>query len=129
MAKATLTLKLPFLKLNQAKVQEFERLQKLNTEVANQILALPKAERRKLTSKDFSSIELGSIIINQTIRNANSETKVKQFTALPLEINNQGWSIHKVGSTYSVSLVSQEAAANASHCQSTSLSILKYLIC
>jgi putative transposase len=58
MAKATLTLKLPFLGLNQNKVAEFERLQKLNTEVANQMLLLPKAERSKLTSKDFASIEI-----------------------------------------------------------------------
>jgi putative transposase len=103
MPKATLTLKLPFLGLNQNKAQEFERLQKLNTEVANEILLLPKRERSKLTSKDFASIEIGSIVINQTIRNAMAETKVKKFNSLPLEINNQGWSIHKVGSSYSLS--------------------------
>jgi hypothetical protein len=77
MAKATLTLKLPFLDLNQNKVQEFERLQALNTEVAYKMLLLPPSERRKLTSKDFAHIQLGSIVINQTIRNANAETKVK----------------------------------------------------
>jgi putative transposase len=103
MAKATLTLKLPFLGLNQNKAQEFERLHKLNTEVANRILLLPKRERSKLSSKDFASIEIGSIVINQTIRNTIAETKVKQFNSLPLEINNQGWSIHKVGSSYSIS--------------------------
>src|SRR5438105_11263568 len=103
MAKATLTLKLPFLGLNQNKVQEFERLQKLNSEAANKMLLLPKAERGKLTSKDFATIEIGSMVINQTIRNTNAETKVKQFKTLPLETNNQGWSIHKVGQTYSVS--------------------------
>lgn len=104
MAKAAFTLKLPFLGLNQNKVQEFECLQKLNTEVANKMLMLPKAERSKLSSKDFVAIELGSMVINQTIRNANAETKVKQFKILPLETNNQGWSIHKVGETYSVSV-------------------------
>jgi putative transposase len=103
MAKATLTLKLPFFRLNQNKAQDFERLQKLNTEVANEMLLLPPSERRKLSSKDFIHIELGSILINQTIRNANAETKVKEFKSLPLEINNQGWSIHKVGETYSIS--------------------------
>jgi hypothetical protein len=50
MATLTKTLKLPFLRLNKAKAQEFARLERLNTEVANQILAMPKAERRKLTS-------------------------------------------------------------------------------
>jgi putative transposase len=58
MAIATLTLKalkVPFLELNQNKVQEFESLQNLNTEIVNQILALPKEKRRKLTSKEFFS--------------------------------------------------------------------------
>jgi IS605 OrfB family transposase len=67
------------------------------------MLQLPKKERSKLSSKDFAAIEIGSMVINQTIRNANAETKVKQFKSLPLETNNQGWSIHKVGETYSVS--------------------------
>jgi putative transposase len=103
MATITLTLKLPFLGLNQNKVQDFEHLQALNTAVANEILALPKAERRKLTSKDFASIDIGSSWINQTIRNANANTRVKQFRVLPLETNNQNWQLHKVGSTYSLS--------------------------
>src|SRR5437868_9304755 len=85
MAKANLTFKLPFLALNQNKVQEFQRWQILNTEIANQILALPKAIRAKLTSKDFSHIEIASMFINQTIRNANAGTKAKQFHTLPLE--------------------------------------------
>ncbi len=37
-----------------------------------------------------------------TIRNANARTKVKQFRCLPLETNNQNWTLHKVGDTYSV---------------------------
>jgi putative transposase len=103
MAKVSLTLKLPFLNLNCNKALEFKRLQALNTEVANQSLLLPKDERRKLTSKDFAHIGIGSIIINQTIRNANARTNAKKFKTLPLELNNQGWNLHKVGSTYSVS--------------------------
>ena len=103
MATITLTLKLPFLNLNQNKVQEFERLTCLNTEVANQMLALPKAERRKLSSKDFADIEIGSAVINQTIRNANARTNAKKFHTLPLETNNQNWQLHKIGDTYSLS--------------------------
>lgn len=103
MAKATITLKLPFLGLNQNKAQEFAHWQQVNTQVANEILLLPKDERRKLTSKDFADVEIASMFINQTIRNANAETKVKKFHCLPLEVNNQGWSIHKVGETYSLS--------------------------
>ena len=43
------TLKLPFLRLNRAKAEEFAYLQVLNTSVANNILAMPKGERRMLT--------------------------------------------------------------------------------
>ncbi len=103
MATLTKTLKLPFLRLNQAKTEEFARLEALNTSVANRVLALPKAERRKLTSKSFADVEIGSAWINQTIRNANAKTKVKRFQRLPLETNNQNWTLHKVGDTFSVS--------------------------
>ena len=103
MSTATKTLKLPFLRLNRAKAEEFARLQALNTSVANTILALPKGERRALTSKSFAHVEIGSAWMNQTIRNANARTKVKQFWCLPLETNNQNWTLHKVGDTYSVS--------------------------
>jgi putative transposase len=43
------TIKLPFLHLNRVKVEEFTYLQSLNTPVANNILAMPKGERRMLT--------------------------------------------------------------------------------
>lgn len=102
MSTATKTLKLPFLKLNRAKAEEFARLQILNTRVANGILALPRAERKALTTKAFGEVELGSAWMNQTIRNANARTKVQQFTRLPLETNNQNWTLHKVGATYSL---------------------------
>lgn len=102
MSTATRTLKLPFLKLNRAKADEFARLQVLNTRVANGILGLLKTERKALTSKSFADVEIGSAWINQTIRNANARTKVKQFTCLPLETNNQNWALHKVGDTYSL---------------------------
>lgn len=102
MSTATKTLKLPFLKLNRAKAEEFARLQRLNTQTANAILALPKADRKALTTKSFGHVEIGSAWMNQTIRNANARTKVKQFTCLPLETNNQNWTLHKVGDTYSL---------------------------
>lgn len=102
MSTATKTLKLPFFRLNRAKVEEFARLQSLNTQTANTILALPKVERRQLTSKAFAHVEIGSAWINQTIRNATARTKVKQFRCLPLETNNQNWTLHKVGETYSI---------------------------
>jgi len=103
MAQATVTLKLPFYRLNQAKQTLFASVTKLNLHIANQILAMPKQERKKLTSKDFHTVDLGSVWVNQTIRNACAATKVKRFTSLPLETNNQNWSVHKVGDTYSVS--------------------------
>lgn len=54
MSTVTKTLKLPFLRLNRAKAEGFARLQSLNTVVANDILAMSKAERRALTSKSFA---------------------------------------------------------------------------
>lgn len=102
MAEQTLTLKLPFLNLNQCKKQTFASLTQLNTQIANEILTLSKQERQQLTSKHFNHLELGSIWVNQTIRNANAKTKVKHFKVLPLEINNQGWSLHQQGDTFSV---------------------------
>ncbi|WP_009544545.1 RNA-guided endonuclease InsQ/TnpB family protein [Crocosphaera subtropica] len=102
MAILTLTLKLPFYRLNQCKAQEFDRLTELNTGIANQLLEIPKTDRRKYTSKDFNHVEIGSGWINQTIRNSCTATKVKKFKCLPLEVNNQGWRIEKKGNTYSV---------------------------
>ena len=49
MSTITKTIKLPFLRLNRAKVEEFTYLQSLNTPVVNNILAVPKGERRMLT--------------------------------------------------------------------------------
>ena len=83
MSKLTLTLKLPFYRLNACKATEFERLTLLNTEVANSLLKVEKTERRKYTSKDFQHIEIGSMWINQTIRNTCARTKVKKFKRLP----------------------------------------------
>ena len=98
----TLTLKLPFLRLNAAKTVEFARLEAVNTVVANRILAMPREERRTLTTASFHDVELGSAWMNQTIRNANAATKVKAFKRMPLETNNQNWTLHKVGDTYSL---------------------------
>lgn len=102
MALQTLSIKLPFLGLNQVKQDEFRHLQDLNTDVANQILQLPKADRKELTTAAFKDTELGSAWMNQTIRNARAKTKVKAFKCLPLETNNQNWTLHKVGETFSL---------------------------
>lgn len=102
MPTVTLTLKLPFLDLNGVKAAEMTCLQVLNTEVANGILEMPKDERRQLTTKAFKEVELGSAWMNQTIHNTNAKTKVKRFKVLPLETNNQNWTLHKVGDTYSL---------------------------
>ncbi|WP_293160471.1 hypothetical protein [Okeania sp. SIO2C9] len=95
MSKLTLTLKLPFYRLNACKAAEFERLTLLNTEVANTLLKVDKSERRKYTSKDFHHVEIGSMWINQTIRNTCAQTKVKKFKRLPIEVNNQGYSVSR----------------------------------
>lgn len=102
MAELSLTLRLPFYRLNALKVQEFERLTELNTLVANNLLEMEKAERKKLTSAAFGHIEIGSAWINQTIRNANAKTKVKKFKRMWLETNNQNFEISKQGDFYGV---------------------------
>jgi len=117
MAELTLTLKLPFYRLNQSKATEFERLTVVNTSVANDLLGVDKAERKKLTSAAFRHIEIGSMWINQTIRNTNARTadkvarrprhnrltKVKHFKRMWLEVNNQGYEVLKLGNLYTLS--------------------------
>lgn len=103
MAQLTLTLKLPFYRLNSSKATEFERLTVINTSVANDLLQVEKAERKKLTSAAFRHIEIGSMWINQTIRNTNAKTKVKHFKRMWLEVNNQGYEVLKSGSFFVLS--------------------------
>jgi transposase len=102
MVAQALILKLPYLRLNAAKATEFARLQDLSTEVTNGILAKSPAERSDLTTAHFTNVEIGSAWMNQTIRNARARTKVKRFKVLPLETNNQNWTLHRVGDTYSL---------------------------
>lgn len=102
MAELTLILKLPFYRLNQVKVLEFERLTAVNTQVANDLLSVDKKERKKLTSSAFRHVEIGSAWINQTIRNTNAKTKVKHFKRMWLETNNQNFEISKQGNFFTV---------------------------
>ena len=103
MAELTLTLKLPFHRLNAIKAAELERLTAVNTEVANELLKVDKSERKNLTSAAFNHIEIGSAWINQTIRNANAKTKVKHFKRMWLETNNHNYEISKSGNLFAVS--------------------------
>jgi IS605 OrfB family transposase len=103
MAGLTITLKLPFYRLNQVKALEFERLTAVNTQVANDLLNVDKRERHKLTSAAFKHIEIGSMWINQTIRNTNTKTKAKHFKRMWLEVNNQGYEVLRSGDLYALS--------------------------
>lgn len=102
MTELTLTLKLPFYRLNRVKAVEFERLTAINTEVANALLQVGGQERKKLTSAAFRHVEIGSMWINQTIRNTNANTSVKHFKRMWLEVNNQGYEVLKSGDLYTV---------------------------
>lgn len=64
---------------------------------------LTNKERKKLTSADFKHIEIGSMWINQTIRNCNAKTKAKCFKSMWLEVNNQGYEVLKSGNLYILS--------------------------
>jgi putative transposase len=103
MAELTLTLKLPFHRLNACKASDFERLSAINTQVANDLLAVDRKERKKLTSAAFRHIEIGSMWMNQTIRNCNAKTNVKHFKRMWLEVNNQGYEVLKSGDWFTVS--------------------------
>ncbi|MGL5804990.1 MAG: RNA-guided endonuclease TnpB family protein [Xenococcaceae cyanobacterium] len=103
MANLSITLKLPFYRLNHVKALEFERLTAVNTAVANDLLKVDKKERKKLTSAAFKHIEIGSMWINQTIRNTNAKTKAKHFKQMWLEVNNQGFEVLKSGEKYVLS--------------------------
>jgi putative transposase len=85
MAELSITLKLPFYRLNQVKALEFERLNAVNTAVANDLLKVDKKDRQRLTSAAFKHVEIGSMWINQTIRNTNAKTKVKHFMGTGLK--------------------------------------------
>jgi len=102
MAELSITLKLPFYRLNQVKADEFERLSALNTQTANDLLKVEKSERKKLTSSAFKHVEIGSAWINQTIRNTNAKTKAKHFKRMWLEVNNQNFEVSKQGDFYTV---------------------------
>ena len=103
MAELSITLKVPFYRLNQSKATEFERLTSVNTSVGNGLLQVEKKERKKLTSAALKHIEIGSMWINQTIRNANAKTKAKHFKRMWLEVNNQGYEVLKSGNLYTLS--------------------------
>lgn len=47
-------------------------------------------------------IDIGSMWINQTIRNTNAKTKAKHFKRMWLEVNNQGYEVVKSGDLYTV---------------------------
>jgi len=103
MATVTRTLKLPFLRLNRVKAEELARFQARHTEIAHAILAMPKAERRKLTTRSFARIGIASAWLNQTIRKTMARTRVRRFRCLPLETSRHNWTRHKAGETWSVS--------------------------
>ena len=102
--RVTQTIKLKFAQLNKSKSQVFEEMTVETTDLANWLLTIPLPERRKLTTSKVQT-RLMSALSNQVIRHTTSEVgrKTKQFRRLPPEINNQNWTLHKVGSTYSIS--------------------------
>ncbi|XGB40354.1 MAG: hypothetical protein LVT47_06755 [Cyanobacteria bacterium LVE1205-1] len=61
MAELSITLQLPFYRLNQVKAEEFERLTILNNQMAKDLLVVDKKGRKKETSDAFKHIKIGSI--------------------------------------------------------------------
>lgn len=104
MGKVTTTLKLKFLALNGVKASMFAETVEASTELANSLLKVPFAERKKLTTAMVST-SLKSALSNQVIRilSGKAGNRVKSFKVFWPEVNKQNWKVCKAGETYSVS--------------------------
>lgn len=117
MKQVTTTLKIKFYDLNQAKFELFSKMTTETTSLANELLKLEIAERRKLTTARVVS-PLMSALSNQVIRQIKGKAgkKTKQFKVLPPEVNNQNWQVFKVGDTYSVSFPTLKGVKRVQEC-------------
>ncbi|MEM9151783.1 MAG: transposase [Cyanobacteria bacterium P01_F01_bin.3] len=104
MRQVTTTLKLKFLDLNQVKALTFAETTAAATDLANDLLKVPFAERKQLTTAKVVT-PLKSALSNQVIRllRGKAGKRVKGFKVFWPEVNNQNWKLCKVGDTYSVS--------------------------
>lgn len=104
MGKVTTTLKLKFFDLNQVKADLFAEMTTECTSLANELLKVPMAERRKLTTAKVVT-SLSSAMANQVIRHTTSKSarKVKQYRKVLPEANKQNWTVVSKGGLYSVS--------------------------
>ena len=102
--EVTRTLKLKFHCLNVVKEQLFAETTDACTELANQLVALPVKERKKLTTAKIVT-PLKSALANQVIRQVKgfSGGKTKEYKRRSPEVNYQNWRLFKQGDTYSVS--------------------------
>lgn len=75
-----------------------------STQLANELLRVPFAERKKLTTATVIT-PLKSALSNQVIRilKGKAGRRAKAFKVFWPEANKQNWKVAKVGSTYSVS--------------------------
>ncbi|EDX82564.1 Putative transposase DNA-binding domain family [Synechococcus sp. PCC 7335] len=104
MTPVTTTLKLKFFDLNQAKANMFGQTTAATTQLANELLLVPHAERKKLTTAQVVT-PLKSALSNQVIRilKGKAGKRAKAFKVFWPEVNKQNWKVAKVGTTYSVS--------------------------
>ena len=104
MSQVTTTLKLKFFDLNQVKADMFAQTAAASTALANELLLLPTAERKKLTTAMVVT-PLKSALSNQVIRilKGKAGKRAKAFKVFWPEVNKQNWKVAKVGDTYSVS--------------------------
>ncbi|MBE9064057.1 RNA-guided endonuclease TnpB family protein [cf. Phormidesmis sp. LEGE 11477] len=104
MVQVTTTLKLKFFDLNQVKADVFAQTTAASTALANELLLLPHAKRKQLTTAQVVT-PLKSALSNQVIRilKGKAGKRAKAFKVFWPEVNKQNWKVVKVGSTYSVS--------------------------
>lgn len=104
MSKVRTTLKVKFLRLNNVKASMFAETVDASTELANSLLKVPFAERKKLTTAMVTT-RLKSALSNQVIRilKGKAGKRVKAFKVFWPEVNKQNWKVCKVGNTYALS--------------------------
>ncbi len=97
------TLEIPLLELDKDIAKEFSRLERLNAELANRIMAMPRENRSKLNAQHFADIDLGGAWMEQTIRKACAQSDGSFFYTLPLETDSSHWKLHRDGDMFLVS--------------------------
>jgi len=115
MATITKNVPLLFLHLPPEKAQEFARLERLNTKIANRIRSMPKKRIRGLTSDHFSEAEIDGHWIDRTIANVGAKKRVKNILSMPLETSGENWAVYQTREGFCISFKLLKRDGTLSH--------------